>query len=105
MLEQPEPVGPVGQLPVFLFRQPGSEEVECPSGLIDRDNGAVAGSSQRTGALHDLLQDRFQIQARTDAQDRRTQFGYARSQCGYFRIWLGCVLNRHQYIPHVPDIM
>ena len=72
-------VRPLGELPVLLRREARREEVLDLSGPVDCGDEAVARAGQRAGAVDRLLQDGGDLEARTDAQDRRAERGDPRA--------------------------
>ena len=70
-------LGQIQQRLVFFRRQAGGYGVLELPGLVEGDNPAVAGTSQRPGAVYDLLQDGVQIQALIDAKAGLNQPGQA----------------------------
>ena len=77
VLEEPQPVGPLRQLPVLVERDAGADELLRTTRLVDGRDHAVAGAGQSPGAVDHLLQDGVEVEARIDALDGRAQRGDA----------------------------
>ena len=82
MLKQLEPVGQAAQkAPLLLGSRPRGDKVLRRSRLVDRKDGAVAGASERAGAVDNLAQHGGDIEARTDAPDGLDQVREALLRC------------------------
>ena len=92
VLEQPRPVGPVGQAGLLFGGEAGGEEVGDPAGVVDRGDHAVARAGQGAGAADDLLQDGVEVEAGADAQDGGDQRGEALAEgLDLLLPWVGVV--------------
>ena len=80
VLEQAAAAGPGEQLPPFLGRDVGEDEVGGRARLVDGDDDAVAGAGQPAGTLDHLGEHGVEVQRRADAQDGRGQRGGALAQ-------------------------
>ena len=77
MAKQPEPVRPFLHRPALPGREARSDEVAALSCFVHRRDDAVGGIGERAGAFHHHLQHGVEVEARTDAQDRRSEGGVA----------------------------
>ena len=74
-LEEPHPVRQVPHPLGLLGAQAGGQEVLYLPGLVQQDEGPVAGAGQRPGAVQDPLQNGVEVQALVDAQAGLAQPG------------------------------
>ena len=75
VLEEPRPVGPLGEPAVLLGRQAGRDHVAGLPAVVDGRDQPVAGTGQGAGGIDDLLQDGVEVEAGADAQHGRAQPG------------------------------
>ena len=75
VLEEPHPVLQRPHRLGFLCGQPGGQEVLYIPGVVQQDEGPVAGAGEGPGAVQDPLQHGVQFQALVDAQADLAQPG------------------------------
>ena len=80
VLEEARSAGPLLQPAKLFGRKAGGQEVVEPPVLVHGGDGAVAGGGERARGLDHLVEDRFHIEARADAQDGRVEVRSARAQ-------------------------
>ena len=97
MFEQTRARRAIRPAPVLLGTQAGTDEVLGLAGFVDGGDHAAPGSGQGAGAVHDLAQDRIELETGADAQDRRAQTGEAVAQFGVLPPRL--VLSAQQFSP------
>ena len=80
VLKETQSRGPLQQLPLFVRAEAGGDIVLRLPRLINARDHAVAGASQVAGACQDFVQNRIEIKARVDTQNRCAQSGQALAQ-------------------------
>ena len=77
VIMEPWSVRPFEHSPELVWRKTGGDEVLNLAHVVRGRDHAVVGARKRAGALHDLLQDGVEVQARAYAQNRCSQPGDA----------------------------
>ena len=80
VLEESQTLGQVPEHRAFLGGDAGGEEGFYAPGVVEGHQRAIAGLSQRTGAVYDPLQDGVEVEALADAEAGLAQPGETVSQ-------------------------
>ena len=87
--EEPGTVGPLGKLALLLGSEAGGDELAHLARLVHRGDDAVARGGQRAGGVDRLLQHGGEVEARTGAQDGRSQ----RADTRFLKVRFGLVVR------------